>query len=78
MHYGTELVLNKYFSCLYNGHTWVFGITYDLSMVLWMKINSSVKKRLKKGGKIPKKILHETINIFRVKKHFSNNAWQTV
>lgn len=28
--------------------------------------------------KIPKKILDETINIFRVKKHFSNNAWQTV
>ncbi len=28
--------------------------------------------------KIPKKILDDTINIFRVKKHFTNSAWQTV
>ena len=28
--------------------------------------------------KIPKKILDETVNVFRVKKHFTSDAWKAV
>jgi hypothetical protein len=28
--------------------------------------------------KIPKKIVDDTINIFRVKKYFSNSAWKII
>ena len=28
--------------------------------------------------KIPKKILNETINVFRIKKHLTSGAWKTV